>query len=141
MMSKRIALTTAAVALSLGATAPIVSAEGLPITPGLWEMTTQNPMTGRDHVRQECMTDAVFDPHKMMEAEQDCVIGSQSVSGNTLDYDMTCADPSGQGTMKGHFSFTVEGDQGHGNADMKVEFNGQAMNMNYSMTAARVGDC
>lgn len=141
MMLKRLALPTAALAFSLGATAPIVSAEGLPMTPGLWEMTTQNPMTGRDHVRQECMTDAVFDPRKMMEAEQDCVIGDQSINGNTLDYDMTCADLSGQGSMEGRFSFTIEGDQGHGNADMKVEFSGQAMNLNYTMTASRVGDC
>jgi hypothetical protein len=116
-------------------------AEGLPITPGLWEMTTQNPMTGADVVRQECMTEAVFDPSDMMGEERGCDISNQAVNGNTVDYDLACKDPSGQGAMQGHFSFTVDGDQGNGNVDMSLEFNGQTMNVSHTVSAKRVGDC
>ncbi|MGI9492895.1 MAG: hypothetical protein ACR2QF_10905, partial [Geminicoccaceae bacterium] len=43
----------------LGSTA---FAEGLPITPGLWEIKTQNSMLDSEEVQQSCMKDAVFDP-------------------------------------------------------------------------------
>ncbi|MDH3662186.1 MAG: DUF3617 domain-containing protein [Alphaproteobacteria bacterium] len=141
MTLMRSALPVAATACTLLATMSITLAEGLPITPGLWEMTTQNPMTGTDVVRQECMTEAVFDPSHMIGKERGCDVSNQAVSGNTVDYDMTCQDPSGQGAMQAHFSFTIDGDQGNGNVDMSFDMGGQTMKMNHKVSAKRVGDC
>jgi hypothetical protein len=125
--------------LSVGSAAV---AEGLPITPGLWEMTSQNPMTGEDDVLEECMSDGVFDPISMMEETQGCTFSNETVSGNSIDYDMTCTDPEMPGAMTAEFSFTIDGDQGSGNVDMRMEMNGQtAMSMSTSVTARRVGDC
>jgi hypothetical protein len=125
--------------LSVGSAAV---AEGLPITPGLWEMTSQNPMTGEDDVLEECMSDGVFDPISMMEETQGCTFSNETVSGNSIDYDMTCTDPEMPGAMTAQFSFTIDGDQGSGNVDMRMEMNGQtAMSMSTSVTARRVGDC
>ena len=141
MRFKPSVLHLSAAALILGAGAPVAFAEGLPITPGLWEMTSQNPMTGTDVVRQECMVDAVFDPSAMMGEERGCTVSDEVVSGNTVDYDLTCTDPNMQGSFNGHFSFTIEGDQGNGNVDMKFDVGGQTMNMSYDVAAKRVGDC
>jgi hypothetical protein len=141
MRFKPSVLHLSAAALILGASAPVALAEGLPINPGLWEMTSQNPMTGADVVRQECMVDAVFDPSAMMGKERGCTVSDEVVSGNTVDYDLTCTDPNMQGSFNGHFSFTIEGDQGNGNVDMKFDVGGQTMNMSYDVAAKRVGDC
>ncbi|MEZ5930353.1 MAG: DUF3617 family protein [Alphaproteobacteria bacterium] len=131
----------AALAAALLAAASTAAAEGLPITPGLWEMTSKNPMTGQDHVRQECMTEAVFDPSEMMGEERGCSVSDETVSGNTVDYDMTCSDPNMPGSFNGHFTFTIDGDQGSGNVDMTFDMNGQTMTMSQQVSARRVGDC
>jgi len=137
MISKRVASSVLIIAFaSSGA-----FAEGLPITPGLWEMTTQNPMTGANEVQQECMTENVFHPSEMMEEDAGCTVSDEVVSGNTVDYEMTCSDPNMPGSMNGLFSFTIDGDQGNGNVDMTFDVNGQTMNMSYSIAAKRVGDC
>jgi hypothetical protein len=134
-------LPSVATAFTLLAGGPAVLAEGLPITPGLWEVTSQNPMTGTNEVTQECMTEAVFDPQDMMGDTDGCTVSGETISGNTIDYDMTCSDPNMPGAMKGHFSFTIDGDQGSGTVDMSMEMNGQTMSMSSSMTAQRIGDC
>ena len=135
-------LSSAVAALTVFSLGPSVVAEGLPITPGLWEMTSQNPMTGEDDVFEECMSEGVFDPISMMEETDGCTFSNQTVSGNTIDYDMTCTDPDMPGAMTAQFSFTIDGDQGSGNVDMSMDMNGQtAMTMSTSVAAKRVGDC
>jgi hypothetical protein len=132
-----------AAGLLLGA-APLGSqarADGLPINPGLWEIKTQNPMMGNEQVQQHCMKEAEFDPVSMMGEKQGCEIMNQQIAGNTVDYDLTCTDDTEQGKAEGHFTFTIDGDQGNGQVDLKMSFGEQSMNMQYTMDAQRVGDC
>lgn len=128
-------------AVILIAFSSVAGAEGLPITPGLWEFTTQNPILGTNDVEQECVRDDTFDAASMLDDSEGCEISNEVVGDKTIDYDMTCTDPGTSGSVKGHFSFKIDGDQGSGNADMTMDMGGQTMSMSMVMTAKRVGDC
>lgn len=117
------------------------NAEGLPITPGLWEITTKNPMMDGQDVEQSCMKEAVFDPVSMMGDEEGCDVFNEKIQGNTVDYDITCVNDKEKGKAEGHFSFTIDGDHGDGQVDLKMSFGDQSMNMQYTVDAKRVGDC
>ncbi|MGI9492061.1 MAG: DUF3617 domain-containing protein, partial [Geminicoccaceae bacterium] len=116
-------------------------AEGLPITPGLWEIKTQNSMLDSEEVQQSCMKDAVFDPLSMMGEEEGCEIKNEVITGNSVDYDVACVDDQQAGKAEGHFSFTIDGDQGSGKIDLTMTVGDQSMNMQISMDARRIGDC
>ena len=116
-------------------------AEGLPITPGLWEVKTQNPVLGNEQAQQHCMKEPVFDPLTMMGKEEGCEITNQVISGNSVDYDLTCIDDQQTGKAEGHFSFTINGDQGYGKVDLKMSAGGQTMTMHFDMDAKRIGNC
>lgn len=131
-------LAPAMAAVTLSSTA---FAEGVPINPGLWEIKTHNSMLGTEEVEQQCMREAVFDPVSILGDEEGCEINNETVTGNTVDYDLACVDEQQRGSATGHFSFTIDGDQGSGNVDMTLDINGEVLNMQYSMAAARVGDC
>lgn len=131
-------LAPALAALTLSST---VFAAGVPITPGLWEIKTKNSMLGTEEVNQQCMQEAEFDPTAILGDEEGCELSNENVSGNTVDYDLACVDEGQQGSATGHFSFTIDGNQGNGNVDMTFNVGGETMNMQYSMAAARLGDC
>jgi hypothetical protein len=116
-------------------------ADGVPITPGLWKVKTQNSMLGTEEVGEQCMRDEVFDPVSMLGKEEGCDITNETVAGNTVDYDLTCMDDTKQGRADGHFSFTIDGDQGSGKIDMTLNVGGQSMDITYKMDAERIGDC
>lgn len=116
-------------------------AEGVPITPGLWEIRTQNSMLGTEEVNQKCMRDAVFDPAAILGEEEGCDISNESVAGNTVNYDLACIDEEQRGSAMGHFTFTIDGDQGNGNVDLTFNIGEDTMSMQYTMAAVRVGDC
>ena len=116
-------------------------AEGLPITPGLWEIKTQNSMLGGEEVQQSCMKEAVFDPFIMMGEEDGCEIMNEVLAGNSVDYDVTCVDDQKLGKAEGHFSFTIHGDQGSGKIDLTMTLGQESLNMQVTMDARRVGDC
>ncbi len=129
--------------LALGASlfASSVHAEGLPITPGLWEITTHNSMLGSQEVEQSCMTETVFDPVSMMGEEAGCEVTNERVQGNSVDYDIICVDDAAAGKAEGHFAFTIDGDRGDGKIDLTMTVGDQSMSMQYSMDAKRIGDC
>ncbi len=122
----------------LGSTA---FAEGLPITPGLWEIKTQNSMLGSEEVEQSCMKETVFDPMSMMGEEEGCEIMNEVISGNSVDYDIACVDDQQLGKAEGHFSFTIDGDRGNGEIDLTMTIGEESMNMQFNMDAKRIGDC
>ncbi|MGI9500172.1 MAG: DUF3617 domain-containing protein [Geminicoccaceae bacterium] len=131
-------LAPAMVVMALSSTA---IAEGVPITPGLWEIKTHNSMLGTEEVEQKCMREETFDPSKILGQEEGCEINNEVISGNTVDYDLACVDAQAGGSATGHFSFTIDGDQGNGNVDMTFNVGSESMTMQYSMAAARLGDC
>lgn len=135
---RSLACTPAIAIMALSLTA---LADGVPITPGLWEIKTHNSMLGTEEVEQQCMQDTVFDPAAVLGEEDGCEIRNEVVSGNTVDYDLSCVDEEQRGSATGHFSFTVDGDQGSGNVDMDFNIGGETMSMQYTMAAARIGDC
>lgn len=56
-------------------------AEGVPITPGLWEIKTHNSMLGTDEVEQQCMRESVFDPVAVLGDEEGCEISNETITG------------------------------------------------------------
>lgn len=137
--TSRLAVLSSAVVAIASSTAAL--AGGVPITPGLWEIKTHNSMLGTEDVDQQCMQETVFDPVSILGQEDGCQISNETVSGNTVDYDLACIDEQERGSATGHFSFTIDGDQGNGNVDMTFTIAGETMNMQYTMAAARLGDC
>lgn len=118
-----------------------VLAEGLPITPGLWEIKTQNSTLGQEEVEQSCLQESVFDPVSMMGEEEGCDVLNEQIAGNTVDYDIACIDDEARGKAEGHFSFTIEGEQGTGQVDLTMSMGDQSMSMQYNVDAKRIGDC
>lgn len=141
MNSVRCRLPVLATALAVFALSSTAFAAGVPITPGLWEIKTQNSMLGTEEVDQQCMQETVFDPSTILGDEEGCELSNENVSGNTINYDLACVDEGQQGSATGHFSFTIDGDQGSGNVDMTFNIGEETMKMQYSMAAARIGDC
>ena len=119
----------------------VAFAEGVPITPGLWEITTHNSMLGTQEVQQSCMKQDVFDPLSLMGEEEGCDILNEVVSGNSVNYDVVCVDDQEAGKAEGHFAFTIDGDKGNGQVDMTMTVGDQSFNMKFSMDAERLGDC
>lgn len=141
MIIEKSRLPTLASALAILAYSSTAFADGVPITPGLWEIKTQNSMLGTEDIDQQCMQDTVFDPVAILGDEDGCEISNETVSGNTVGYDLACVDEQERGSATGHFSFTIDGDQGNGNVDMTFNIAGETMDMQYTMAAARLGDC
>ncbi|MGI9421024.1 MAG: DUF3617 domain-containing protein [Geminicoccaceae bacterium] len=134
-------LPALAPAMAILAFSSTAFAGGVPITPGLWEIKTHNSMLGTEEVDQQCMRETVFDPVAILGQEDGCEISNETVKGNTVGYDLACIDEQQRGSATGHFSFTIDGDQGNGNVDMTFNIAGETMNMQYTMAAARLGDC
>ena len=122
-----------------------VGAEGLTLTPGLWEIqsTTTSFMTAQPVTRQdtECIKEAkTIDPANMMSDGLDCDILENALDGDTLNFRMSC-------TMQGQAQATAVGrfqtDGETSNMDMSITFNmgGTDMTMKMQSTGKRVGDC
>lgn len=120
----------------------LAHADSLPITPGLWEITStrDNPMTGQQQTQtdQECIVEDRFDPIARM-GDDGCQVTNSDLDGNTLTFDLSCNMQGGQGTM--HGVYTIDGDRGEGEMTMQFSFGGQTMSMQNSSVARRIGDC
>lgn len=121
-----------------------LSAQSLPVTPGMWESTTtlESELMGtRTTTETECITVSEYDPKTMLEGlDQDQCNVAADVSGNTMTIDLTCEQP-GVGTMKGEGTITVDGDTMTGKMTMAGDMAGQQLKMNIDSTGKRVGDC
>ena len=74
-------------------------AEGLPITPGMWETTTtmENSITGnRTDTRKDCIKESELDPSSQMQGmpKDQCEV-STNIEGKTMTYSMVCTPPQG----------------------------------------------
>lgn len=123
----------------------LLSAEGLPIKPGLWEITSvsENSMMGSPRTRtfQQCMTEPELDPlSQMTEMDQEQCEMSSTVSGNQLNYTMECTMPQA-GTFSGQGTFISHGDTVTGAMEMQGTFDGQTIQMKVSSEGKHVGDC
>lgn len=134
----------AALSLFMAASHAVTWAEGLPITPGMWETTTttENSVTGnRTDTRKDCIKESVIDPSSQMQGmpKDQCQMNTK-VDGNTMNYDMVCTPPQG-GKMNFSGSMTVDGDSMQGSMQMEGNMVGQSMTMRMKSTGKRLGDC
>lgn len=121
------------------------SAEGVPIDPGMWEMTTTMTMTmiPQPHTTtvNECIEDDELSPESFnLDKESPCKISDVVVDGNTARWSISCATEGGP-MMEGQWEFTSSGDTISGNGTMSTEMNGQTMGFEMVWTGARTGDC
>lgn len=122
-----------------------VFAQGLPIEPGLWEMTTSMnmPMLPQPRVstRMECIEESELSPDLMSGGDMDtsCTYDSRMVDGNTMKWSMVCTEQAG--VSRGEWEATSHGDTLIGGGTVTVDMQGQAMVMTMKWEGKRVGDC
>ena len=122
-----------------------VNAEGVPIDPGMWEMTMTMTMTMMPEPRSttvnECIEDDELSPESFsMEEENPCTISDVAVKGNMARWSINCSTAGGP-VMNGQWEFTSGGDTISGNGSMSADFSGQTMGFEMVWTGKRVGDC
>jgi len=119
-------------------------ADGIPVTPGLWDMnfTMQMPMLPQPQViqKQECVEEEELSPDEFeMDEESNCAVSDFVMDGNTMQWSLACDGEMGK--MQGHWSFTSDGDSMHGEGTMNIDAGGQAMEMVMNWQGKRIGDC
>ena len=119
-----------------------VSADSLPIEPGLWEFTSTgtNPFTGQQEseTETECVVEDEYDPAEEME-DENCEVGESDLDGDTLTFSMSCSMEGGQMTMNAVFQ--SNGDSAQGTMNIEMTFGGQTMTSERSFSGDRLGDC
>ena len=121
-------------------TAPITRADGIPVEPGMWEMssTMTMPMLAQPRVTTttECMTESEISMDDMGGEEMDpnCQFEMAQVDGNTMKWSFDC--PVDGGTSHGEWEATSSGDSVTGNGVITMSFQGQTMEMTMSPMVA-----
>ena len=125
--------------------APATRADGIPVEPGLWEMTSTvtMPMLPQPRVTTttECMKESEISMDDMGDGEMDpnCKFEMAQIDGNTMKWSFDC--PVEGGTSHGEWEATSSGDSVTGKGLMTMSFQGQTMEMTMSWEGRRIGDC
>ena len=122
-----------------------VTAEGLSIEPGQWEMTMTMTMSMMPQPQtttvSECMTEDVLSPENFnMDKDNPCDITNVTFEGNTARWSINCPTEGGP-PMEGQWEITSKGDSLTGNGSMSANFSGQEMSFTMNWDGKRVGDC
>ena len=126
-------------------TVPAAWADGIPVEPGMWEMsaTMTMPMLAQPRVTTttECMTESEISMDDMGGEDMDpnCQFEMAQVDGNTMKWSFDC--PVDGGTSHGEWEATSSGDSVTGNGVITMSFQGQTMEMTMSWQGKRIGDC
>jgi len=126
-------------------TVPATWADGIPVEPGLWEMssTVNMPMMSQPRVTTttECMKESEISMDDMGGEDMDpnCQFEMAQIDGNTMKWSFDC--PVEGGTSHGEWEATSGGDSVTGNGVITMSFQGQAMEMTMSWQGKRIGDC
>lgn len=129
----------------LWAMVPAAWADGIPVEPGLWEMTsTMNmPMLPQPRVNTvtECMEKSEISVDDMGGEEMDpeCNFETSQVDGNTMKWSVDC--PMEGGSSRGEWEAVSGGDTVTGNGVLTVSMPGQTMEMQMSWEGKRIGEC
>ena len=121
-------------------------ADGIPVEPGLWSVTTtmNMPMMPQPQTMtvEECFEDDVMDMDDMADENLDpgCSYELKQVDGNTMNWTIDCPVEGG-GTMHAEWQATSGGDTVDGEGKRTMEVMGQKMDMTMSWTGKRVGEC
>ena len=124
---------------------PSAWAEGIPMEPGLWEVTTtmQMPMLPQPRVTTvtECMekSELSMDEFAGEGMDPNCTFDQNLVDGNTMKWSVDC--PVEGGTSHGEWEARSGGDSVTGEGLITMSIQGQEMEMNMSWTGKRIGPC
>ena len=123
-----------------------VAADGIPIEPGLWSVTStvNMPMMPQPqtYTAEECFEDDIIDMDDMATEGLDpsCKYEMGQVEGNSMSWSIDCPMEGG-GTMSGTWQATSHGKTVEGGGTMTMEMQGQKMDMTMSWTGERIGEC
>ena len=122
-----------------------VSADGIPIDPGMWKMTSTMTMTmmptPQTTTVEECIEEDVLNPEKFnMDEDSPCAVIDVKVSGNSASWAISCPTEGGP-AMEGDWEVTSKGDSLTGKGQMTAEFSGQKMGFEMKWEGKRIGDC
>jgi hypothetical protein len=122
-----------------------VSAEGIPVEPGLWEMTStvNMPMMPQPRVTTmtECMdkSEISMDDLGSNDMGPDCKFAMDQLDGNTMQWSVDC--PVEGGTSHGEWQATSAGDSVTGEGKITMSFQGQTMEMTMNWSGRRISAC
>ncbi len=127
------------------AAVPAAFADGIPVEPGMWEMTsTMNmPMLPQPRVTTvtECMekSEISMDEVRTEDMDPDCSFVMEQLDGDTMKWTVDC--PVEGGTSHGEWTATSGGDTVTGDGVITVSFQGQTMEMTMNWSGQRIGPC
>ena len=120
-------------------------AEGIPVEPGLWKMTStvNMPMLPQPRVTTvtECMekSEITMDEVGGEGMDPNCTFDMAQVDGNTMKWSVDC--PVEGGTSHGEWQATSGGDTVTGEGSLTMSFQGQTMEMTMNWEGQRIGAC
>lgn len=120
-------------------------AEGIPVDPGLWKMTSTvtMPMLPQPRVTTvtECMekSEITMDEVGGEGMDPNCTFEMSQVDGNTMKWSVDC--PVEGGTSHGEWQATSGGDTVRGEGFLTMSFQGQTMDMTMTWEGQRIGAC
>ena len=121
-----------------------VFAEGVPMTPGKWEMTMTMEMSmlpaPQVKTTTKCIEESELDPENFkMDESSICDLADVEIDGKTMRWSISCPAPAGN--LTGNWEFTSNGDSVVGTGSMSADMGGMAMEMNMNWEGKRLGDC
>jgi len=120
-------------------------ADGIPIEPGKWEMTStvNMPMMPQPRVTTttECIEENEITPETLSDEGMDpgCTFDTGIVEGNTMKWSIDCSQA--EGAVHGEWEATSHGNTMTGEGTMTVDMQGQPMVMTMNWDGKRIGDC
>ena len=120
-------------------------ADGIPVEPGLWKITSTvtMPMLPQPRVTTvtECMekSEITMDEVGGEGMDPNCTFDMAQVDGNTMKWSVDC--PVEGGTTHGEWQATSSGDTVKGEGTLNMSFQGQTMDMTMSWAGERIGEC
>jgi len=120
-----------------------VHAEGLPVEPGLWEVTWSmpDPLRGEPirQVERTCVRDRVITAERVNAKMQQCRISNAVIHGPTARWKMRCDTPAGP--MTGTGSLRSSPVAVAGSVEMTVALGALEIPVTGAFKGRRIGDC
>ena len=137
-------LTTRVVASLLLLVANSANAIDMKVKPGKWEFvsTTTMAMLGapRTHTATQCLSESGVSPQTLMkDMAQGCELLDSETTKSSMSWKVKCQQEGGEMTGNGQVSST--GNTLEGGMNMKMSFNGQAMDMSVEWSGKHLGAC
>mgnify|MGYP001820734813 CR=1 FL=1 len=120
-------------------------ADGIPIEPGLWEMTSTINMPMMPQPQTNTVSECVEESEISMDdmgtegLEGECDFQLQQLDGSTMQWTVDC--PMEEGTSHGEWTATSHGDSVTGEGKLSMTVMGQSMDMTMTWEGKRIGAC